>query len=121
MIAITIALAGIFATKPPFFAMLNQVVTRRAVAVSSAVVTSIGNIGGFVGPYVVGVATRAGHAQKAGLLTLSAALFLSALLTLFIKLENHNEASARELSEMSGIREQVGKNRLLLCMSGPAP
>lgn len=84
--AITVALVGIYATKPPFFAMLNQIVTRPTVAIASAVITSIGNVGGFAGPYLLGVTGRIGGPRTGGLLVLSVALLLAAFLILLIRL-----------------------------------
>jgi len=84
MTAITLTLVCIFATKPPFFAMINQFVTRPAVAVSSAVITSLGNIGGFAGPYLIGLTAKVTHTPTSGLFVLSGALLLAAILTLFV-------------------------------------
>lgn len=108
ILAITCALAGLFATRPPFFAILPQVVTRSAVAVSSAVIASIGNVGGFAGPYIVGVVTKVTHWHAAGLLTLSAVLLLASVLTLFINVRASDEMiasrSLRDAGDVSGTR-----------------
>jgi MFS transporter, ACS family, tartrate transporter len=84
MIAITVALACIFAFKPPFLSMLNQFVTRPAVAISNAVIVAIGNFGGFVGPYITGLIAKATHSPKTGLFFFSGSFFGAAILTLFI-------------------------------------
>jgi MFS transporter, ACS family, tartrate transporter len=84
MSAITVALACIFAFKPPFLAMLNQFVTRPAVAISNAIIVAIGNFGGFVGPYITGLIAKATHSPKSGLFLFSGAFFSAAILTLFI-------------------------------------
>jgi ACS family tartrate transporter-like MFS transporter len=84
MIAITVALACIYAFKPPFLSMINQFVTRPAVAVSNAVIVAIGNFGGFVGPYMTGLMAKATHSPKSGLFLFSGAFFAAAVLTVFI-------------------------------------
>jgi MFS transporter, ACS family, tartrate transporter len=84
MLAITVALACIYAFKPPFLSMLNLFVTRPAVAISNAVIVAIGNFGGFVGPYMTGLIAKTTHSPTSGLFFFSGAFFCAALLTLFI-------------------------------------
>jgi ACS family tartrate transporter-like MFS transporter len=84
MIAITVALACIYAFKPPFLSMINQFVTRPAVAISNAVIVAIGNFGGFVGPYMTGLIAKTTHSPKSGLFLFSGAFYGAAILTFFI-------------------------------------
>ncbi|EJF69772.1 tartrate transporter [Pseudomonas sp. Ag1] len=94
MAAITLALTGIFATKSPFFAMLTQLFSKPTVAVAAAIISSLGNCGGFVGPYIVGVVKKATGTSSAGLFVLSGALLLAALMTLFIVVPRHKSKQA---------------------------
>src|SRR5262249_53129429 len=48
---ISIALAGLYAFKSPFWSLPSLFLTRSTAAVSIAAINSIGNLGGFVGPY----------------------------------------------------------------------
>lgn len=51
---ISLALAGLYAFKSPFWALPTLFLSRSTAAVSIAVINSIGNLGGSVGPYATG-------------------------------------------------------------------
>ncbi|QBY56199.1 MFS transporter [Cupriavidus oxalaticus] len=87
LVAITVALLGIFANKPTFFAMLNDLFSKPTLAISVAVITAIGNMGGFVGPYLVGIASHLHGAAKGGLFVMSGSLLVAALLTALLRVE----------------------------------
>ncbi|HEY8395137.1 MAG TPA: hypothetical protein VIK92_10100, partial [Thermaerobacter sp.] len=59
--------------------------SESAAAVGIAVINSIGNLGGFVGPYVVGLLNNATGSVTAGLLFLSASLLVTGLLVFAIR------------------------------------
>jgi ACS family tartrate transporter-like MFS transporter len=83
---ISAALAGLYAFKSPFWALPGLFLTRSTAAISIAAINSIGNLGGFVGPYLLGVVKGwTGH-QALGLMFLSALLVVAFLLTYFIRL-----------------------------------
>src|SRR3569623_94238 len=52
------ALTGFYAFKAPFWTLPGQFLSRSTAAVSIAAINSIGNLGGFVGPYAVGVIAK---------------------------------------------------------------
>jgi len=52
---ISLALAGLYAFKSPFWSLPGLFLSRSTAAVSIAAINSIGNLGGFVGPYTIGV------------------------------------------------------------------
>ena len=54
MVGLCLAGIGVFAYLPPFWAMATTGISRAHAAVGVAVVNSIGNLGGFAGPYLVG-------------------------------------------------------------------
>jgi MFS transporter, ACS family, tartrate transporter len=60
--------------------------SRSTAAVSIAAINSVGNLGGFVGPYVLGLVKGWTGSQGAGLLMLSALLLISFLMTYFVRL-----------------------------------
>jgi ACS family tartrate transporter-like MFS transporter len=60
--------------------------TRSTAAVSIAAINSIGNLGGFVGPYMLGVVKSWSGHPAAGLLFLAGLLFVSFLLTYGMRL-----------------------------------
>jgi len=80
---IAAALAGLYAFKSPFWSLPGLFLSRSTAAVSIAAINSIGNLGGFAGPYLVGVIKSATGDSLSGLLFLSALLFMAFLLTRF--------------------------------------
>lgn len=83
---ISVALAGLYAFKSPFWALPTLFLSRSTAAISIAVINSIGNLGGFVGPYAIGLIKGSGKSATAGLLFLSGLLVISFLMTLFMRL-----------------------------------
>ena len=55
IIALSIAVLGVFSMMGPFWSMPTSLLSGTAAAVGIAVINSIGNLGGFVGPYVIGL------------------------------------------------------------------
>jgi ACS family tartrate transporter-like MFS transporter len=83
---ISVALAGLYAFKAPFWALPGLFLSRSSAAVSIAAINSIGNLGGFVGPYAVGmIKTRTGSAAV-GMVVLAALVLVAFLLTLLARL-----------------------------------
>jgi ACS family tartrate transporter-like MFS transporter len=83
---ISAALAGLYAFKSPFWALPGLFLTRSTAAISIAAINSIGNLGGFVGPYLIGVVKGWTGNQAIGLMFLSALLVVAFVLTYFIRL-----------------------------------
>ncbi len=54
MVALTVGSMGTFAALPTFWALPTALLTGTAAAGGIALINAIGNLGGFVGPYVVG-------------------------------------------------------------------
>ncbi|WP_291589133.1 MFS transporter [Comamonas sp. UBA7528] len=89
MTLISLALAGLYAFKSPFWALPTLFLSRSTAAVSIAVINSIGNLGGFVGPYAIGVLKGGeGGSASAGLVFLSALLLVAFLMTFFMRLDD---------------------------------
>ena len=85
---ISLALAGLYAFKSPFWALPTLFLDRSTASVSIAVINSIGNLGGFVGPYLIGVVKGSGKgagSATAALAFLSVLLVISFLMTLFMR------------------------------------
>jgi ACS family tartrate transporter-like MFS transporter len=77
------ALAGLYAFKAPFWSLPGLFLSRSTAAISIASINSIGNLGGFAGPYMVGLAKGSSGDPLSGLLFLSGLLLLAFLLTQF--------------------------------------
>jgi ACS family tartrate transporter-like MFS transporter len=91
---ISLALAGLYAFKSPFWSLPGLFLSRSTAAVSIAAINSIGNLGGFVGPYTIGVIKDWTGSAYGGLLFLSGLLFISFLMTLLARMENVPAARA---------------------------
>ena len=91
---ISAALAGLYAFKSPFWALPTLFLSRSTAAISIAVINSIGNLGGFVGPYAIGLIKGTGRGATAGLVFLSALLAVSFLMTLFMRLSSRSDEVA---------------------------
>ena len=74
------SLAAVFWSIPP------QILGGRSAAPGIALINAIGNLGGFVGPSIIGILHGISGGYTGGLLTLTAALIIEALLVLAIRL-----------------------------------
>ncbi|NIE66036.1 MFS transporter [Burkholderia sp. Ax-1719] len=83
---ISLSLAGLYAFKSPFWALPTLFLSRSTAAISIAVINSIGNLGGFVGPFAIGYIKGSGASATPGLLFLAGLLVLAFLMTLFLRL-----------------------------------
>ncbi|MCP3399874.1 MULTISPECIES: MFS transporter [unclassified Bradyrhizobium] len=95
MALISLALAGIYAFKSPFWSLPGLFLSRSTAAVSIAAINSIGNLGGFAGPYAIGAIKDWTGSTYGGLLFLSGLLFVSFLMTWFARMESTGVARAR--------------------------
>ncbi|MDF3606695.1 MFS transporter [Paracoccus sp. DMF-8] len=89
---ISVALAGIYAFKSPFWSLPSLFLSRATAAVSIAAINSIGNLGGFVGPYAMGWAKTTTGSPLGGLLVLAGLLFVAFLMTWLMRLSNKPDA-----------------------------
>jgi ACS family tartrate transporter-like MFS transporter len=85
MAMVCTSLAGLYAFKSPFWALPTLFLSRSTAAVSIAVINSIGNLGGFVGPFAIGLVKGSGRSATTGLALLSALLAIAFLMTIFMQ------------------------------------
>jgi ACS family tartrate transporter-like MFS transporter len=83
---ITVSMAGLYAFRGPFWSMPSLFLTRSSAAISIAAINSVGNLGGFIGPYALGVINDRTHNPMTGLMLLSVLLLISAAMIWFAKL-----------------------------------
>ncbi|WP_456815044.1 MFS transporter [Bradyrhizobium sp. USDA 4529] len=76
-----VAAIGIYGAKPPFWPLPSTFLTGRAAAGGIALINAIGNLGGFVGPYVIGWIKESTHSFEAGIYFLAALSILGAAIT----------------------------------------
>jgi ACS family tartrate transporter-like MFS transporter len=85
--SISLALVGVFSMVGPFWAMPTSLLAGTAAAAGIAFINSIGNLGGFVGPYIIGLVRTSTGQFKGGLLLVGAALALSGSIALLVHKE----------------------------------
>src|SRR5262252_9418244 len=83
LVGITIAAIGFYGTKGPFWSMPTMFLTGGAAAAGIAWINSLGNLGGFFGPTLVGWAKNLTGSFAGGLFALALCALLSAVVSLF--------------------------------------
>ena len=82
--ALTLAAAGVLTSAPLFWSLPTAFLGGAAAAAGIAAINSVGNLAGFVSPYVVGWLKDVTQSTAAGMYALSAVLVLGALTILTI-------------------------------------
>jgi ACS family tartrate transporter-like MFS transporter len=83
LVGMSIAAIGFYGSKGPFWAMPPMFLTGTAAAASLAWINCIGNLGGFFGPWYVGVIKDLSGSYSGGLFGLAALGFVAALVAAF--------------------------------------
>ncbi len=81
-LALCLSATGIWSTLGPFWSLPTAFLSGTAAAGGIALINSVGNIGGFVGPTVIGFLKETTHRFESGLLVLAASLVVAAMLAL---------------------------------------
>jgi MFS transporter, ACS family, tartrate transporter len=84
LLALTLVNIGISSAKPPLWSMPTMFLSGSAAAAGIATINSIGNLGGFVGPAMIGWIKDLTGSFLGGLFFVAALLVLSAVLTLVL-------------------------------------
>jgi len=80
-----LAAAGIYGYFPGFWALPTSFLTGTAAAASIGLINSIGNLGGFVGPYVVGYLSKRTGSYVGGVLYLGLSAIVAAIMILSLR------------------------------------
>ena len=80
-----VAASGIYAYLPGFWSLPTSFLSGTAAAASIGMINSIGNLGGYAGPYVVGYLSTLTGSFLGGLIYLSLSAFVAAVLVLAIR------------------------------------
>ncbi|MFA9216553.1 MAG: MFS transporter [Sphingomonadaceae bacterium] len=80
LLALSVATAGILSTFPLFWSLPTALLGGAAAAAGIALINSVGNLAGFVSPYLVGAIKDASGSTSAGMLVLAASLLAGAVL-----------------------------------------
>jgi ACS family tartrate transporter-like MFS transporter len=84
LLALTLVNIGISSAKPPLWSMPTMFLSGSAAAAGIATINSIGNLGGFVGPAMIGWIKDLTGSFQGGLFFVAGLLVLSAILTLVL-------------------------------------
>lgn len=84
IVAISLAVLGVFCMLGPFWAIPTSLLNTTAAAAGIAFINSVGNLGGFFGPYIIGVVRHSSGGFRGGLLVLGAILLLGSGLVLLV-------------------------------------
>jgi ACS family tartrate transporter-like MFS transporter len=102
--AMSAAAIGLYGSKPAFWPMPSMFLSGTAAAGGIALVNSIGNLGGFLGPYVVGWIRDSAKSYEAGLLFLAGCALLSAIIALVtVKSEKPQPSAPGEQSRRAEV------------------
>ena len=85
--------SGIYSLWGPFWALPNEFLTGFSAAAGIALINCIGNLGGFVGPYAIGVIIKKTGSFHGGLVFAGVSLFISAMLLLALPKRTEQHAA----------------------------
>jgi ACS family tartrate transporter-like MFS transporter len=85
LVGLSLAALGLWSTLAPFWALPTTFLTGAAAAGGIALINSVGNLGGFLGPNVVGLARDATGGFTGGLVALALAVAVGGLLALAVR------------------------------------
>jgi ACS family tartrate transporter-like MFS transporter len=87
IVLLSLVTLGIYSFYGPFFSLPSEFLTGFSAASGIALINSIGNLGGFVGPYAIGAIVARTGSLSGGLAVIGISLFASATLLLFLNIE----------------------------------
>jgi len=82
LLAFSLAAVGVWGVMGPFWALATSFLSGTAAAGGIALINSLGNVGGFVGPYLMGWLKQATAGYSAGLVAVAAILLAGCALVL---------------------------------------
>jgi ACS family tartrate transporter-like MFS transporter len=83
--ALSLGAAGIWGTMGPFWSMPSEHLGGTAAAAGIALINSVGNLGGFVGPYLVGMVRQTSQSFAGGLAAMALMLAVAGCLALALR------------------------------------
>ena len=93
LLGLTLALAGVMSMLPPFWGLPTALLSGTGAAGGIALVNSVGNIGGFLGPIVFGRIKSATGNSTGAMLAMTVTLVVGSVLTLCVR---HNPTAEKE-------------------------
>jgi MFS transporter, ACS family, tartrate transporter len=80
----TLATIGIYGSRPPFWPMPSNFLTGTAAAAGIAIINSVGNLGGYFGPFAVGWIRQSTNSFEPALYTLSVLILLAGIVAILV-------------------------------------
>jgi ACS family tartrate transporter-like MFS transporter len=105
--ALAVGLFFLLGVHGVFWTMPTALLSGAAAAAGIAAINSIGNIGGFVGPYLVGLVKDATGSTDGGLIALAALLAIGSMIALKVAHEKDLEAPPEETLRRTGRFERT--------------
>ncbi len=96
LILLSVAALGVFSTIPIFWAVLPGLFGSASVAVSFAVINSIGNLSGFTAPFLVGWLKDVTGSVNAGLQVVTVLGLIAAIILAFVLRHQRNVSAAQQ-------------------------
>ncbi|MGG3572287.1 MFS transporter [Bacillus gobiensis] len=87
VILICVTTAGLYSFSGPYWAFASSMITAEAAVVGIGIVNSVGNFGGFIGPYMIGILNDATGSVVFGIAFLALMLILTSIQLLTVKKE----------------------------------
>jgi MFS transporter, ACS family, tartrate transporter len=91
--ALAVAAVGIWGTLGPFWAMSSRMLTGTGAAAGIALINSVGNLGGFAGPYLIGIVRNRTNSFSGALITLALFPLIGAVVTLMLSSTSHRPSA----------------------------
>ncbi|WP_343586071.1 MFS transporter [Herbaspirillum sp.] len=101
VLSLVVVNIGISSAKAPLWAMPSTFLSGAGAAAGIAMINSLGNLGGFVGPFAIGWLKNATGGYTAGLYVVAATLAVSAVVTLMLSRQTRQHAGMAKASHGS--------------------
>jgi ACS family tartrate transporter-like MFS transporter len=85
MVFLSVSISGVMASRPPFWTLPTEFLSGRKAAAGIAAINSIGNLGGFFGPTLIGYARDLSGSFTMGLMVSAVTLLASTAFTLSLR------------------------------------
>jgi ACS family tartrate transporter-like MFS transporter len=86
LVAMSVAAVGLYGSRPSFWPMPSLFLSGAAAAVGIALINSIGNLGGFLGPSLVGAIVQRTGNYSVALFTIAVSLVVACVVVIALKL-----------------------------------
>lgn len=93
--ALSVAAVGLYSFTPPFWSLPTAFLRGDAAAAGIGLINATGNLGGFLGPYVMGFARDLSGDFNTGLAVLAGAAVLSGTLVMAVRVSTQPEPASR--------------------------